>query len=62
MQAMQNAQKVALVTGAARGIGLATAQWFLQHGHSVALLDIDASTLDASVAALAQPEHTLAHR
>ena len=60
MQAMQNAPKVALVTGAARGIGLATAQWFLQHGHAVALLDIDAGTLHPAVAALAQPERTLA--
>jgi meso-butanediol dehydrogenase/(S,S)-butanediol dehydrogenase/diacetyl reductase len=52
--------KVALVTGAARGIGLAGAQWFLAHGHAVALLDIDRATLDAAVAALARPEHVLA--
>ena len=35
--------KNALVTGAARGIGLASAQWFLAQGHAVALLDIDAT-------------------
>src|SRR5664279_2184250 len=32
---------VALVTGGARGIGLAIAEWFLANGHRVALLDID---------------------
>lgn len=47
--------KVALVTGAARGIGPASASWFLDHGHAVALLDIDGATLDAAAAALAMP-------
>jgi meso-butanediol dehydrogenase / (S,S)-butanediol dehydrogenase / diacetyl reductase len=32
---------VAVVTGGARGIGLAIAQWFLEHAHRVVLLDID---------------------
>jgi NAD(P)-dependent dehydrogenase (short-subunit alcohol dehydrogenase family) len=36
---------VAVVTGGARGIGLAIARWFLGHGHRVALLDIDGETL-----------------
>lgn len=36
---------VALVTGGARGIGLAIARRFLAEGHAVALLDIDADTL-----------------
>jgi meso-butanediol dehydrogenase/(S,S)-butanediol dehydrogenase/diacetyl reductase len=36
---------VALVTGAARGIGLAIAHWFLDRGYRVALTDIDADTL-----------------
>jgi meso-butanediol dehydrogenase/(S,S)-butanediol dehydrogenase/diacetyl reductase len=51
--------KVALVTGAARGIGLTTAQWFLAQGHAVALLDIDGPALDAAAAPLAQPERVL---
>ena len=56
----QNADPVALVTGAARGIGLAAAKRFLAEGFRVALLDIDGAALEASVAALAQPERTLA--
>jgi meso-butanediol dehydrogenase/(S,S)-butanediol dehydrogenase/diacetyl reductase len=56
------ARPVAVVTGAARGIGLAVAAWFLDHGHRVALLDRDAPTLDTAVAALARPEDTLALR
>ena len=38
-------QKTALVTGAARGIGLATARRFLAEGFRVALLDIDRDNL-----------------
>ena len=51
---------VAVVTGGARGIGLAIARWFLAHGHQVALIDIDAATLAATDAALADPDHVLA--
>ncbi len=47
------AQKAALLTGAARGIGLATAKRFLADGWRVALLDIDRATLDRTYGALA---------
>ncbi|MFN0186917.1 MAG: SDR family NAD(P)-dependent oxidoreductase [Aquabacterium sp.] len=43
---------VALVTGAARGIGLGIAQRFLALGYRVALLDIDAETLQSTMARL----------
>jgi meso-butanediol dehydrogenase / (S,S)-butanediol dehydrogenase / diacetyl reductase len=45
-------QRVAVVTGAARGIGLGCAQWFLQHGYRVGLIDIDGGTLASAVAGL----------
>lgn len=57
---MADAPRTALVTGAARGIGLATARRFLAEGWSVGLLDVDARTLAATEAALAEPERVLA--
>jgi meso-butanediol dehydrogenase / (S,S)-butanediol dehydrogenase / diacetyl reductase len=50
---------VAVVTGGARGIGLAIARWFLAHGHRVALLDIDQETLRETDAALADSGRVL---
>jgi meso-butanediol dehydrogenase / (S,S)-butanediol dehydrogenase / diacetyl reductase len=51
---------VALVTGGARGIGLAVAHGFLARGHAVALLDIDADTLARTETTLADPGRVLA--
>jgi NAD(P)-dependent dehydrogenase (short-subunit alcohol dehydrogenase family) len=53
-------QKVALVTGAARGIGLAVARRFLAEDWRVALLDIERELLDDAAAALGRPDATLA--
>src|SRR3972149_4199375 len=53
-------QKAALVTGAARGIGLATAKRFLADDWKVALLDIDGDNLKRTYAALAKPDTTIA--
>ena len=52
--------KAALVTGAARGIGLATAKRFLAEGWRVALLDIERGLLNGAFTGLARPDTTLA--
>lgn len=51
---------VAVVTGGARGIGLAIGRWFLARNHGVALIDIDADTLSRTERELADPERVLA--
>ena len=47
--------KTALITGAARGIGLATAKRFLKDGWQVAMLDIDGPAQVTAAEALKQP-------
>ncbi|WP_349741298.1 SDR family NAD(P)-dependent oxidoreductase [Roseateles cavernae] len=54
-----NTHPVAVITGGARGIGRVIGEWFLARGHRIALLDIDGSTLDATVTALARPDAVL---
>ena len=41
--------KVAVVTGAARGIGLAISKKFLEEGYQIAILDIDQKTLSQTM-------------
>jgi NAD(P)-dependent dehydrogenase (short-subunit alcohol dehydrogenase family) len=52
--------KVAVVTGAARGIGLAVTQKFLAEGFRVALLDIDGPALAPAADELGEPARVLA--
>ncbi len=52
--------KVAIVTGAARGIGLAVARKFLGEGYRVALLDIDAAEVMQAAAELGGNDKVLA--
>jgi meso-butanediol dehydrogenase/(S,S)-butanediol dehydrogenase/diacetyl reductase len=51
---------VAVVTGAARGIGLAITNWFLSNGHRVLMLDIDEATLSKSAVGLNDEARVLA--
>lgn len=54
------APRVAVVTGAARGIGLGIARWFLDQGQRVGLLDIDAPALAQAATDLGWPDRVLA--
>jgi NAD(P)-dependent dehydrogenase (short-subunit alcohol dehydrogenase family) len=60
MSSSSSPAPVAVVTGGARGIGLAVAEWFLARGYRVALIDIDGETLARTEAALADTERVLA--
>lgn len=51
---------VAVITGGARGIGLACAKWFLAHGYQVAVLDTEAATLKQTEQALNDRARVLA--
>lgn len=55
-----SAQRVAVVTGGARGIGLEVARWFLARDYRVALWDIDAETLGRTARELNDAARVLA--
>ena len=57
---MSSSQKVAVITGAARGIGLAVARRFLAEGYRIGLLDIDGPAQEAAAKGLNQPDKVLA--
>lgn len=50
---------VAVVTGGARGIGLAIGHWFLTNGYRVALLDNDQDTLGKAIVGLNKPSQVI---
>jgi len=57
---MRMTNRVALISGAAQGIGLACAEAFLAEGAAVAGIDVNDARLRESFAALEAPERTLA--
>jgi NAD(P)-dependent dehydrogenase (short-subunit alcohol dehydrogenase family) len=57
---MSDDTRVALITGAARGIGLATARRFLADGWRVALLDVQGDLVRESAASVGAPDASLA--
>lgn len=55
-----NQPRVAVVTGGARGIGLAVGHWFLEAGYNIVLLDNDSATLDKTRTAFNDAAQVLA--
>ena len=62
MSTTQTTRPVAVVTGGARGIGLAIAKWFLAHDYRVALFDVESATLTQTDTDLDNPDNVLALR
>ena len=58
---MTDAREVALVTGAARGIGLATVQRLLEDGFHVVMVDQNAAALEESAAKLRATSNLVEH-
>lgn len=56
---MRFAGKVAVITGAAQGIGRATAERFLSEGANVVIADIDVARLKATAGEMGTPETVL---
>lgn len=57
---LTESSRTVLITGAARGIGLATARRFLDEGWKVALLDIDGAAQHSAATTLGQQDKVLA--
>ena len=58
---MQNAKEIALVTGAGRGIGLATTRRLLEDGFHVVMVDVSPEPLGANAAMLRAGSNSVEH-
>jgi 3-oxoacyl-[acyl-carrier protein] reductase len=59
---MEQEREIALVTGAGRGIGLATARRLLEDGFHVVMVDLNAEPLAASAGRLGETSSAVEHR